>query len=491
MIKLFFFLVPFLIILFSQEIRGVLFTLDDPASLDLRPVLRLKERPTPAEFEEIYAPEEYAIPIVLEHKPDVDAFDPSLFTRSALREVCGDFPLVEENVEECYSSEEEKRKSSQCHSVKYRDTKKNDQIWAGLQYADPVGENITTFGDLLEAQDNTNSTTTSEGFSNWYLHDAPLSEVCPPLVSKLFVPPYFTRDYSLIQFVEFSPESIKRGTIFPSIFVSKKGTGSGLHADGGRSRFWTRQLSGRKLWRISPPSQYDKLYPTKKRFHSPTIFQASIIEPDFVAHPKLDKAIVYETILEPGDILFVPGGWAHEVRNLEDAIMIGQNYHDDHVLQQRKLYSESWRKVYEDVGLDNALMPIGPALLDDSTNKNETTNGMDYASFYRAQCLPHAPVPSHLRQWFEREGRESLEAYRDPKTGLGLLQLATYYHYVAVVKYLIDEVGMDVNELDHDTGSTALDISETQKGRTKLEKFLKERGGMRGSEIKKQISQEL
>lgn len=470
----------FLWILFSDFIVEAVTSEQDDASLNIHPVLRLSERPTIIEFEEKFATkeEEQAIPIVLEHNPAIDDFDPSWFTRSKILEICGDFKLVE-NIEDCHNpTNAERRKSSDCHSIKVRREKTADEgepvVWAGLDFADPVGKNLTTIRDLLQAQDS------EEEFTNWYLHDAPLSEVCPPMVSKLRVPPYFTRDYHLLQYNEFTPESIKRGTMFPSIFVSKKGTGSGLHADSGRSRFWTRQLSGRKLWRLSPPSQYSKLHPVyQDNTHSPTMFQASILDPDFEKHPSLNQTIVYETILAPGDILFVPGGWAHEVRNLDDAIMIGQNYFDDVVLRERKQYYSELRHVYEGSLLDSVFMPIGPPLF---PRDDETLNkGMDYESFYRAQFSPYLPVSTHLREWFKREGRESLVSYRDKKSGLGLLHLATYYHYISVVEFLIEEVGFDVNEMNRNV--TSLDIAKQIKKRVRLQNYLKEKGGMIASEI--------
>jgi ribosomal protein L16 Arg81 hydroxylase len=37
---------------------------------------------------------------------------------------------------------------------------------------------------------------------------------------------------------------------------------------------------------------------------------------------------VYETVLEPGDILFIPEGWAHQALNLEWTAMVSSNYVD-------------------------------------------------------------------------------------------------------------------------------------------------------------------
>ena len=34
----------------------------------------------------------------------------------------------------------------------------------------------------------------------------------------------------------------------------------------------------------------------------------------------------YEVIQEPGDVIFVPSGWHHQVHNLEDTISINHNW---------------------------------------------------------------------------------------------------------------------------------------------------------------------
>ena len=42
----------------------------------------------------------------------------------------------------------------------------------------------------------------------------------------------------------------------------------------------------------------------------------------------LQDLVVYETVLSPGDILFIPEGWAHQALNLEWTAMASSNYVD-------------------------------------------------------------------------------------------------------------------------------------------------------------------
>ena len=52
--------------------------------------------------------------------------------------------------------------------------------------------------------------------------------------------------------------------------------------------------------------------------------------PDFSKHPRMHGMLVYEVLLEAGDVLFIPEGWGHQALNLEWSLMISSNYVDQH-----------------------------------------------------------------------------------------------------------------------------------------------------------------
>ena len=54
-------------------------------------------------------------------------------------------------------------------------------------------------------------------------------------------------------------------------------------------------------------------------------FTADLLHANFETHPGLDGAIVYEALLEPGDILHIPEGWGHQALNLEWSAMVSTN----------------------------------------------------------------------------------------------------------------------------------------------------------------------
>ena len=91
------------------------------------------------------------------------------------------------------------------------------------------------------------------------------------------------------------------------------------------TRFWILQLAGKKLVRLLPPAENSRANPTDSDLYLPTLFTADLLHPNFGTHPGLDGAIVYEALLEPGDILHIPEGWGHQALNLEWSAMVSTN----------------------------------------------------------------------------------------------------------------------------------------------------------------------
>ena len=96
------------------------------------------------------------------------------------------------------------------------------------------------------------------------------------------------------------------------------------------TRFWIMALHGRKLVRLLPPSENFRGRAGDADAYAPTLFSVDLMLPDFGRTPELAGALVYEAILEPGDVLFIPEGWGHQTLNLEWSLMISSNYIDEH-----------------------------------------------------------------------------------------------------------------------------------------------------------------
>lgn len=87
-----------------------------------------------------------------------------------------------------------------------------------------------------------------------------------------------------------------------------------LHCDYDDNIF--AQVWGRKRIFLSPPHHEAFLY---TREANPMLFGSPFDPeaPDFERYPLARQALMIEVIVEPGDMLYVPAGWFHQVRALE------------------------------------------------------------------------------------------------------------------------------------------------------------------------------
>lgn len=85
-------------------------------------------------------------------------------------------------------------------------------------------------------------------------------------------------------------------------------TRSGLHFDP-RDNFFAQLFGSKRVYLVSP-SDNGCTYPL------PADITKSQVDPTAVSHPhhpRFEDATVYESQLEPGDILFIPRGWWHHI----------------------------------------------------------------------------------------------------------------------------------------------------------------------------------
>ncbi|HJV01310.1 MAG TPA: cupin-like domain-containing protein [Burkholderiaceae bacterium] len=99
----------------------------------------------------------------------------------------------------------------------------------------------------------------------------------------------------------------------PRFWVGPAGTVTPLHCDYDDNIF--AQVWGSKRIFLAPPHHEEFLYPKEANailFGSPFDPEA----PDFERFPLARQAAMIECIVEPGDMLYVPAGWYHQVRAL-------------------------------------------------------------------------------------------------------------------------------------------------------------------------------
>ncbi|GAB3462192.1 hypothetical protein GCM10027321_23640 [Massilia terrae] len=99
----------------------------------------------------------------------------------------------------------------------------------------------------------------------------------------------------------------------PRFWLGPAGTVTPLHADYDDNIFV--QLWGAKRIFLAPPHHDEFLYPREANallFGSP--FDPAA--PDFERFPLARQASIIEFVVEPGDMLYVPAGWYHQVQSL-------------------------------------------------------------------------------------------------------------------------------------------------------------------------------
>jgi hypothetical protein len=99
----------------------------------------------------------------------------------------------------------------------------------------------------------------------------------------------------------------------PRFWLGPAGTVTPLHCDYDDNIF--AQIWGTKRIFLAPPHHHEFLYPKEANailFGSPFDPEA----PDFDKFPLARQAATIECIVNPGDMLYVPAGWYHQVRAL-------------------------------------------------------------------------------------------------------------------------------------------------------------------------------
>lgn len=106
-----------------------------------------------------------------------------------------------------------------------------------------------------------------------------------------------------------------------NLWIGPAGTCSKFHYDEDENLFW--QLYGQKRFILAAPSATDNLYPTNRSWgdgYSPVDPK----QPDFDAFPRFAGVTCHEVVLEPGDLLYLPPGWWHDVTSLSVSVSVSR-----------------------------------------------------------------------------------------------------------------------------------------------------------------------
>ncbi|XP_019850996.1 PREDICTED: jmjC domain-containing protein 4-like [Amphimedon queenslandica] len=108
------------------------------------------------------------------------------------------------------------------------------------------------------------------------------------------------------------------------VYMGPKGTWTPFHVDVFRSYSWSVNVCGLKEWLIYPPGEEKHL--RDKYGNLPLDVTGTELQ-DTSMYPNAHKAIKPLHVIQGiGQAIFVPSGWHHQVKNLEDTISINHNW---------------------------------------------------------------------------------------------------------------------------------------------------------------------
>ena len=133
----------------------------------------------------------------------------------------------------------------------------------------------------------------------YYLQQHPIETFFPELFPDIEIPDYFNKKLFMLA----------------NLWIGTGGNTTPLHWDGAQNLLC--QVRGRKRVLLFEPKQTPFLYPYSVDSKTPHMSHLNIDKPDLEKFPKFQKAKYIEYILEPGEMLFIPTFWWHQVYSLE------------------------------------------------------------------------------------------------------------------------------------------------------------------------------
>jgi lysine-specific demethylase 8 len=126
------------------------------------------------------------------------------------------------------------------------------------------------------------------------------------------------------------------------VWVAKACTVTSVHRDLPANLH--TQIYGRKLWLLFSPRQSSLLYPRSPFASLPNHAWADIHRPDFTRHPRLRQARALRAVVGPGETTFVPSGWWHYARSLDNSVSINFWY-GGRLILLAKLLSAAFKRI--------------------------------------------------------------------------------------------------------------------------------------------------
>lgn len=144
------------------------------------------------------------------------------------------------------------------------------------------------------------------------------------LLNDYQVPKYFDEDLFKLTGARRPP--------YKWLVIGGARSGTGIHKDPLGTSAWNTLTKGHKRWCLFPPRTPKQLYdPPMKPYDHEGVSWFDQVYPKFkqrIDHYQTlgEKWGMIEVLQKPGETIYVPGGWAHVVMNLDMTIAVTQNF---------------------------------------------------------------------------------------------------------------------------------------------------------------------
>ncbi|WP_405704625.1 cupin-like domain-containing protein [Streptomyces xanthophaeus] len=155
-------------------------------------------------------------------------------------------------------------------------------------------------------------------FERSYYLDAKLAALSPVLIQDAPAPDWFRSEL-----------------VDTNFWCGVLGTSSGLHCD--VTPNCNVQVIGEKSFFLFPPSQARSLYKLPRVTHCR--FDPNV--PDYDAFPRARRAVGFHSTLRPGESLYIPAGWYHQV-TVMSSWAVNVNFFWRRPLMQTAARAELW-----------------------------------------------------------------------------------------------------------------------------------------------------
>jgi lysine-specific demethylase 8 len=108
------------------------------------------------------------------------------------------------------------------------------------------------------------------------------------------------------------------GHLRAKVWLGKRATVTPLHRDVPHNLHV--HLSGRKRWLLFAPGESSRVYRRGLLSGMPNFAQVDPERPDYERYPRFRQATALGATLDSGETLFIPHGWWHHTRSLDDAV---------------------------------------------------------------------------------------------------------------------------------------------------------------------------